>query len=733
MLILRAKAMRRHAHYISIAFWVFLVVALTGCNVTKFVPEDKQLLYKTKVKVVDDKSVSTGKLNNYLRQRQNAEILGFWKLQLHVYNTAPKDTTTKSKKRLQRNAFRMGEAPVIYDEEQTGASMQQLKKAMLNMGYFNAQVDTAIKIKDRKVWLSYYITANQPYTIREYYVDLKQPDLLNYATSRQSEVKKGMQFNAETLDAERERISGRMRSRGYYYFDKDILVYEADSGFGTQEVELRLKSQDAFQKLPDSVKATIYSTYRIASVRFNLDQNLRIREQVLRRRCPIREGDIYSERVVEQAYSNLNGLSPVKYVDISFTDIGNHELACVVTLSKNKMNTVSADIEGTYSAGEWGVAAGVGYINRNLFRGAEQLSVNGRANYIWQQNGARALEVKADAGLQFPNSLKINLTYHYQGRPDEYTRHIFNGGLNYTIHKPRSRWYHRFNFVDISYVYLPWISEEFKTAFIDKSVALKYTYQDHFILDWSYNVTYSGKRQNQPDRSYIEFNAQLETAGNALYGLSKLANLPFDTAGVYSVFNIPYSQYVKGDINFTFNQTIVPKHRLVYHIGIGVAVPYLNARAIPFVRRYFSGGSNSLRGWQARTLGPGTYRPLSPGAAYDLQAGDIRLDLNLEYRWKVWSIIELAAFTDAGNIWTIREYEAQPGGAFTKDFYKQIAWSYGVGIRLDLTFLIFRVDFGVKLYDPSRINYDGKMWRTVANGLSWNDDMTFHFAIGYPF
>ena len=725
--------MRRYAHSIRMTLWVLFVVALTGCNVTKFVPEDKQLLYKTKVKVVDDKSVSTTKLNNYLRQKQNSEILGFWKLQLHVYNTAPIDTTTKAKKRHQRNAFKMGEAPVIYDEEQTVASMEQLQKAMLNMGYFNAKVDTTKRIKDRKVWLSYYVTANQPYTIREYNVDLKQPDLLRYATSRQSEVHKGMQFNAETLDNERERIAERMRSRGYYYFDKDILAYEADSGFGTHEVELRLKTQDAFQKLPDSVKATIYSKYRIASVRFNLDQNLRIRERVLRRRCPIREGDMYSERLVELAYSNLNGLCPVKYVDIAFTDIGNNELVCVVTLSKNKMNTVSADVEGTYSAGEWGVAAGVGYINRNLFHGAEQLSINGRVNYIWQQNGNRALEVKADAGLQFPNSLKINLTYHFQRRPNEYTRHIFNGGLNYTVHKPRSRWYHRFNFVDISYVYLPWISSEFKTAFIDKSVALKYTYQDHFILGWSYNVTYSGKRQSQPDRSYIEFNAQIETAGNALYGLSKLANLPTDTAGVYSLFKIPYSQYVKGDINFTFNQTIVPKHHLVYHIGIGVAVPYLNASAVPFERRYFSGGSNSLRGWQARTLGPGSYRPISAGAAYDLQAGDIRLDLNLEYRWKVWSIIELAAFTDAGNIWTIREYEAQPGGAFTEDFYKQIAWSYGIGLRLDLTFLLFRIDFGVKLYDPSRINYDGKMWRTAANGLSWNDDMTLHFAIGYPF
>ncbi|MEE0860917.1 MAG: BamA/TamA family outer membrane protein, partial [Paludibacteraceae bacterium] len=166
---------------------------------------------------------------------------------------------------------------------------------------------------------------------------------------------------------------------------------------------------------------------------------------------------------------------------------------------------------------------------------------------------------------------------------------------------------------------------------------------------------------------------------------------------------------------------------------IGVAVPYLNAASIPFEKRYFGGGANGIRGWQARTLGPGTFKGTGNSMVYDLQAGDIRLDVNLEYRYKVVKFLELAAFLDAGNIWTIREYEDQPGGAFQWDqFYKQIAWSYGVGVRFDLSILIFRIDFGVKLHDPSRIA-EGKQWRTAPNGLNWKEDMTFHFAIGHPF
>ena len=183
-----------------------------------------------------------------------------------------------------------------------------------------------------------------------------------------------------------------------------------------------------------------------------------------------------------------------------------------------------------------------------------------------------------------------------------------------------------------------------------------------------------------------------------------------------------------------YNQIFNEKHRLVYHAALGVAIPFGNAQTIPFEKRYFSGGSNSLRGWTIRSLGPGGYQSTGGRIDYNNQSGDIRLDLNLEYRFKVWSFIELAAFTDAGNIWTIRPYEAQTYGDFQWDrFYQEIAWSYGAGLRLDFTFLVFRLDFGFKLYDPSRLYHDNRAWRTAKNGLNWKEDAAVHFAIGYPF
>ena len=713
---------------------MFLITLLCSCNVTKFVPADKQLLYKAKVKVEDAKTVSENDLKSYLRQTHNSEILGFWKLQLHIYNTAPLDTTTKAKRFFARNAHKMGEAPEIYDPQLTRISIDQLGKAMRNMGYFNATVDTLTKVKDRKVRLTYIVRGNEPYVVRDYKARFTQSDLDRYANSRGCQIKNGMQFDAAVLDSERERVARRMRADGYYYFEKSMLEFQADSSYNTHEVAVSMKLQDYIETMPDSLRQRLYTRYRIHDVHFHLDKHLKIRNRVLRHRCVIQPGDMYNEIKLERSYSNLNGLAPVKYVEITFEPLGGDSLACHVTLSRNKMNSVTAEIEGTYSAGDWGVAAGAGYVNRNIFHGAEQLNVNARFMHEWRQNGGRAIEAKGEVGLTFPNSLKINLAYQYQNRPDEYTRNIANGGLYYTISKPRSHWQHRFNLIDISYVYLPWISADFKAKFIEKSSALRYTYEDHFILDWSYTGLYTNQRQHQPYRDYVKLRYMVETAGNALFGISKAASLHQDSTGVHTIFNIPFAQYAKAEVDFTYHQFVRPTHQLVYHIGIGAAVPYLNAKSVPFEKRYFAGGSNSVRGWQARTLGPGAFKGQGGGLVYDLQAGDIRLDLNLEYRWKVWQYIELAAFTDAGNIWTIRDYAAQPNGVFRFDtFYRQLAWSYGVGLRLDFTILVFRVDFGVKLHDPTRLYTDGKVWRTAANGLGWKDDMTFHFAIGYPF
>lgn len=733
-------------------------LCIVACNTTKFVPQDELLLDKVHIKVEDTKDVSGVDLKNYLQQRQNTEILGFWKLQLGIYNTASLDTAKWTSK----NARRIGEAPVIYSPSLTDRSVAQLEKAMQNKGYFTAEVDTMMRVEDRKVDLTYLVNAGKPYVVRRYEVDFKQDDLRLVAQNpRTSLIKEGMQFDVDVLKQERQRIADEMRRSGCYYFNAELIQFFADTTQTKGQVDLTICLQDNFKALSPELQERIFRRYKIANVHFHIDYEIDrvpegkelhsasadgyeftwvgdklIRENVLIRKCPIRPGGMYNYLRVDRAYSNLNQLAPVKYVDISFDSISENELDCHIVLSRSKLNSVSVEAEGTYSAGDWGVALGAGYANRNLFRGAEEFTLDGRASYEWRQNGGRAIEGKVAMGLKFSNSLEVDLNYNYQNRPDEYTRSIFNAGLQYQFNQRAAHLQHQFRILDISYVYLPWISDAFREQFLQSTNILKYSYENHFIVGWGYAGNYSSFSSRRPYQSYCNLNYNIETAGNLMLGLAEMFHFPLDPEGKYTLFNTRFAQFAKADFSVTYNQIFSQQHRLVYHADFGLAVPYANSQAVPFEKRYFAGGSNSVRGWTARSLGPGGYRGSGSLIDFNNQSGDIRMNLNLEYRAKVWSIFELAAFVDAGNIWTIFDYESQPFGQFHwNEFYKQIALAYGVGLRVDLSFFVFRVDFGVKLYDPSRLyeQVNGTQWRTVPNGLNWKEDMAFHFAIGYPF
>ena len=734
-----------------------LVLCLMSCNTTKFVPQGEYLLNKANIKVEDTKEVAISDLKNYLQQKQNTEILGFWKLQLGIYNTASLDTAKWTSK----NARRIGEAPVIYAPELTDRSMVQLKKAMQNKGYFTAQVDTTMTVKDRKVNITYHVTAGEPYIIRRYRVGFEHEELKQIAQDQRRLISEGMQFDVDMLNQERQRIARAMRRNGCYYFDEDMIQFVADTTRLKKQVDVTVKLSDYVTQLSPEEQAQVFRHYKISHVHFHIDYEIGrapdgermrasmkgdyeftwvgdqlLRENVLIRNCPIQPGDKYNEVRVERAYSNLNQLAPIKYVDISFDPISEDELDCHIVLSRSKLNSISVEAEGTYSAGDWGIAAGVGYANRNLFKGAEEFTIDGRTSYEWRQNGGRAIEAKASTGLKFPNSLAIDLNYNYQTRPEEYTRSIFGAGLQYQLGQRSTRLQHQFRFADISYVYLPWISDAFRDQFLQSTNILKYSYENHFIVGWGYSGSYSSFLSRQPYRSYTNVNYNIETAGNLMLGLAEAFRFPTDSEGKYTLFGTRFAQFAKADVSFTYNQIFNPSHRLVYHADLGLAVPYANSQAVPFEKRYFAGGANSVRGWTARSLGPGGYRGNGSMIDFNNQSGDIRLNLSVEYRAKVWSIIELAAFVDAGNIWTIFDYETQPNGQFHwNEFYKQIALAYGVGVRLDFSIFVFRVDFGVKLYDPSRMYGElyGTQWRTISNGLNWQEDMSFHFAIGYPF
>ena len=751
---------------LSYSFILLVVLFASACNTTKYVPENEFLLNKVSI-ASDNKSITKEETKTYIRQLPNAAVFGLFKLQLGLYNLSGSDST----KWWNRFWKRVGDEPVIYNPQLTSVTENQISQLFRNRGYMNAEVNSDISHPKEKIAeVTYNIKSNIPYRIRSYSVNINYPELLQIALdTARSLIKHGDLFDSDVLDDERDRITSRFRNLGYYNFSKDYLQYFADSTLNTNEADLVLEVRNE-SELTDSIDLVkVFQKYTIRKVHFysetektlenlnseiSLDsleienykftyENIRnIRPSVLIQSTHIVPEDFYSDRAVERSYSSLNSLSAIKYMDISFRESGTDKLDAFIILTPNKLQSISADVEGTYSAGYWGLGGNINYGHRNIFKGSETLSLRGRAAYEYQGRDQNAYELGGDVGLKFPTFLlpfatrdmkrnirattEINGSYSYRNRPKEYTGIVTGVGFKYNWSE-RFEVKHNFDVLNVSYVYYPFISPEYR-AYLSTSPYFVYNFQNHLIMRTGYSGSYSNFRPLQPLRNYSTLNYGIETAGNLLYGINNLFNSTKDDEGTFKIFGIRYAQYVKTDFNLTRYQIFDKNNRIVYHAGVGVALPYGNNNLIPFEKRYFSGGANSVRGWTAYQLGPGTFRSKGGYIDYNTQMGDIRIDLNMEYRTKLFWKLDGALFLDAGNVWTIREYDSQPGGVFRfSDFIGQLGVAYGGGIRADFSFFVLRLDLGLKLHNPALSRTES--WRTKIT----KDDYAFNLAIGYPF
>jgi hypothetical protein len=285
--------------------------------------------------------------------------------------------------------------------------------------------------------------------------------------------------------------------------------------------------------------------------------------------------------------------------------------------------------------------------------------------------------------------------------------------------------------LDLAYVYMPRVDSVFKATYLTDNSYLKYSYEDHFILRTQYGILYSSVPFGVSNRTFFTIRANIESAGNVLRLAYSLLEAEKGENQAYTIGKIPFSQYLKGEFEYARSVVLNPRNRFAYRAGMGVAYPYGNSKVLPFEKRYFSGGANSVRGWSVRTLGPGTYKNSLNTIDFMNQSGDLKLDINAELRSKLFWVLEGGLFVDVGNIWTLRNYDNQPGGRFQFDeFYKQLACSAGLGLRFDFNFFLVRVDAGIKVFDPSGLTVDDR-WR-IKHIDRW-DDFALHLAIGYPF
>lgn len=723
-----------------------IIFICTSCSTTKFVPDGKYLLTDVKIET-DNKNVNTSQMEQYINQKANTKWFSLFAVPLGTYNLSGRDST----KWINRILKRLGEEPVLFDTLKAEMSRKNLGTVMQNMGYLHADVSLKTIANDKKIKVIYTLHTGKPYFIGNIEYDIYDKNIaqiLDMKNENNRGLKKGMIFSINNLENERKRITNILSDSGYYKFNKDYIIYEADSTRTNDSIDVNLKLMKfrANSKSPEKD----HNRYYINKVNFTSadGDKIKLRRSVLSDNLAIKEGAPFCEHDLQTTYNNFARLQAVKYTNIRFEELPDTSLLnCNIQLSTNKPNTISFQPEGTNTAGDLGAAASLTYENRNLFHGSEMLSIQLRAAFeaITGLEGYQAEdyeEYNIEGRLMFPRFIapflsenfrrnsnahsELTVSYNLQNRP-EFHRRVFTAAWKYLWNAPKQNSTYRFDLIDLNYVYMPWISEKFKEDYLDddsnRNAILRYNYEDLFIMKMGFGMTYNN--------GVHAIKANIETSGNILSLLSGVSKFDKNSQGQYTLFNIAFAQYVKANFDYTRLFTFDWRNSLALHFGFGIAYPYGNSKILPFEKRYFSGGANSVRGWNVRELGPGKFKGTDGRIDFINQTGDMKLDFNLEYRTALFWKFNGAFFIDAGNIWTLRSYADQPGGQFKFDeFYKQIAVSYGLGIRLNLDYFILRLDMGVKAINPA---YTTTEEHYPIISPNFKRDFSLHFAVGLPF
>ena len=753
------------------------VFFIASCSSTRYVPEDRYLLGKYKLKV-DDSDLKSRDMDSYIRPKPNKKVLGT-RFYLGLYNmSGQKDNG------LNRWLRKIGEEPVLYDPYEAEANIKQLGLYCRNKGYYHSAVSDSVEFRRGKAKVSYDIEAGTPYRINRVIYKLEDTTLNSIVLpdSVNSLLHPGDLFDVDIIQDERTRVEGELRKRGYFKFNKDYIGYEADSTLGSHKVDITMGIKKYTQSLEDGYyllvphrrysleKVFIYpgfdpqkamsdysgylegmSQLEYSGYNFFYEGDLKANTGIISQSIFIIPGQIYNSEKVRQSHEHLSSLRIYRLVNIIFEeeDPGeDHEgnvypLTCHIQLSPATLQSYTLGLEGTNSSGNIGMEGNMNYQHKNLFGGAEnfQFRVSGAIETLREVEEAgygNMIELGGEAKINIPKFLLLfrteqfirkynpktnfSVAYNYHRRPD-YTRSVFNTTFGYNF-KGNDYTTHIVNPLQLNFVKMVEASREFLDSI--QGTYLEHSFEDRLILGSSYSFIYTNQ-DIKKSRNFVFLRTNMESTGIVLSGVANLANQEQDSLGRFTMFGNEYAQYAKGDVELRYFQYIDDKSSMVYRLFCGVAFPYGNSIAIPFEKQYFSGGANGIRAWQARNLGPGTYNGST--SRYPNTTADLKLEANLEYRFKLFWILEGALFIDAGNIWSINMEDDREGAQFAWDkFYKEIAIGTGAGLRMDFNFFVFRFDLGFQTRDPSEP--EGDRWVWMREGFKTPQ---INIAIGYPF
>ncbi len=819
-----------------------LALLLAACSPTKRVPPGAYLLKRNTV-VLKDRSVPAAELEAIIKQKPNKKVLGL-RFYLSMYNVPDPAHIERHRLRRteridainERRAERgkaprpygrttgewlrevVGEPPVLLDSTLTERSTDQMELYLHKEGWFNGRVeDTTLFVHEGFLGIRQGIPFGKPKARVEYRVDpghsyhirhvrhligdsainaLLQQDSLSALT------RAGQRFDADILDRERERITAYLRERGYLFFNKELLVFTADTTVGDHQVDLSLRMQVAGREARSLAGIPETRVYHLEDVEVvtrsadgrpsqsmdsvQVEQHLLVFEdrqryipKALTQSIFLHPGERFRQSNADRSYRRLTGLRVFDRVEIGFDTSGTSrkDLANArITLHPGREQSIALEGFGTNRGGFLGVQGSVAYRHRNLFRNMTalqlQLTLGLEAQQSFTTEAATSVQVLGGASnasffntidigpeltIRFPHFLlpikrerfarsaapltTITALYNFQQRPD-FTRTLAKVSYGYEWQASRKGSV-GFYPVEVNIIKIPQRSDAFND-YLGRAndPVLTDSYTDHLITGMRGQYVYSDQQQGARRNTFFA-RLGLEWAGHPLgLPLNVLSTTVSDTGGTNfeQVAGIRYAEYVKADSDLRWLHRIHAGSSMAYRVAAGIGVPYGNLPVLPFESSFFVGGANGLRAWRARSLGPGSYS--GPLLAFD-RIGEIRIEANAEYRFKLISFLEGAFFADVGNIWNRDPDPRRPGGEFSTDFLGELAVGTGVGARLNFDFFIVRFDLGLQTKDPALA--PGERWifqpkdrfeapePVTGASLTYKPQVNFNLGIGYPF
>lgn len=753
---------------------IFSVSLFFNCSGTRHIPE-RDLLYvghtlkieKGKESKKTRKSIEA-ELDGLIRPKPNKSILGM-RPSIFFYNIFPEVKKDSGFKHWVK--YRLGKEPVLMSKVDLEYNRKVIQNYVENNGFFNAESKADSTKRGKKAKAHYTVKLHDQYKIKS--VSFPTDSMLLskeiYKLKEESLLKVGKPYNLEVIKTERTRIDAQLKERGFYYFNENYLLVQVDSTVANHEVDLIVKiKNDTPQKAKNqysindifvypsfNLRRDTIATRQMDTIHYKdltiIDNRTVFKPFIFEKTLLFNKGELYNRTTHNLSLNRLITMGTFKFVKNEFkeTDSINHQLDAYYYLTPLPKKSIQVEtLAKTNSANYSGTEINVNWSNRNTFKGAELLKITafaglevqvsglnkgfnvyrfgGEATLIWPRFIS---PFNMESGSAFVPNTKASIGYEYQLRTKLYSLKTFNGAWGY-LWKENERKEHNLNLVNIAYTSSNQVSDLYREQ-IAANPSLQRVIDKQLIVGTTYSYTYTNTMQKNKTHN-IYFKGGIDLSGNSI-GLVTGAN---DSDNPKTILGVPFSQYSKLELEFRHYYNFGKESTLASRIIVGAGIPYGNSSELPFIKQFFIGGTNSIRAFRARSIGPGTFNGNAVTNTFlPDQSGDLKLELNTEWRTQIYKLVKGAVFVDAGNIWLLNENAEKPGAKFSGQFLNELAVGAGVGLRFDFNFLVLRTDLAFPLRKPYLPK--GERWVLgdidFSSGTWRKENLIFNLAIGYPF